>query len=645
MTPELPPGFVVDEAPSAALPQGFVIDPNHPVAGPSGDFLTDVGRRLGTAGATAAGALLSTPRSVAQGVDWLASKVGYHPGADAALAGIKDPTGSGQPAFPDFQTARDMAFNTTGGTEYQPATWLGRRTQDALTGLAMGATGNFRAIPAAMGGSATGGAAAEAFPNHPLAAAMLGFIPGAAAANMAVSAPQRLVSTLASKPNVEPYAAFDRLGLPTQLSGTTTGEPGLVYAEKLAARMPGSEGAVADARNRLTAAWQDKLASVADSLGSATTPTEVGTSLQGAANNWLSNFKTNTGKLWNDYYSKVPPSTPYAVPNYEGALKSTLGSFPGAPATGGILQPGTLKNLSDALGVDLKAGGGALPAETVHAMRTAIGEKLANPQTIADTSQAALKQLYGGLSEDIKAGAGGVSPEALTAFHKANAATAAGHDLLETHLDPILRAASPEQAAQYAMSQARLGGSRLGALTLNLPSAAGDLGSYALRNTATNIESPTAMANAMLGRKPALSQEAQRVLFPNAATQQDIADLAATGRAMQPLEKDLNNSPTATHSARGPGRLIAAAELARQGHEIAGVPGAVGGGLVGMFAPNVAGKLAQATALNPYLSALYGRNIPIQPGTPSRLARAIMAPALGAPGSAEVPARLPSSVP
>lgn len=614
----------------------------HPAAGPSGSIMTDAGRQIGTAAANAGAALLSAPRSVAQGIDWLGNKAGVNVGADAALAGMKDPTGSGQPAFPDFQSARNMAFNTTGGTEYQPSTWAGRRTQDALTGGMLGATGGLAAIPAAMGGAATAGAASEAFPTHPLAAAMLGFIPGATAANGLISAPQRIGAALMSAPNVEPYAAFDRLGLPTQLSGTTTGEPGLVYAEKLAARMPGSETAVAHARDNLVSSWQDKLNDVANGMGSASTPQELGASLQGAAGNWLNDFKTNTGQLWNDFYSKVPGDTPVDVSGYRDALDKVNGNFAGAPASGAVLQPGTARNLSGALASDVQTGSPTLPApavlpwDAVKNIRSAIGEKLANPQLVSDMPQAALKQIYGGLTNDMKAGAGGVSQDALDAFNTANTATATGHTLLDDHIGPILQATTPEQAAQYAMGQARTGGTRLNALVTNLPSAAGDLGSYALRTAATNIESPTALATALTGRRPVLSPEAQAALFPNSATQQNIADLASTGRAMQPLEKDLANSPTATHQARGPGRLIAALELARQGHELAGIPGAAAGAGMGLWAPNVAGKVAQATALNPMLSALYGRQIPLAPTKPSMLARALMAPAvapqLGAPG-------------
>lgn len=625
---------------------------DHPVAGSTGSMLTDFPRQLGTGVANAAAGFLSLPNTVAQGIDKVGQIVGGQPWAQKTIEQI--PGGNGEPLFPDFQTAKNMAFKTTGGTEYQPETWLGRRTQDVINGVAAGGPAQLltvgpraaaESLPALIGGSATGGQAAETFPEHPMAAATLGAIPGMAVGNAAMNAPQRIGAMIGGGANTEPYGAFARLGLPTDLAGTTTGAALPTYAEKLAARMPGSEAAVAEARGNLTDAWQNKLNDVASGMGKAATPTEAGVSLQSATKDWLDNFKTQSSGLWNNYYGKVPPSTPYPVTNYEAALNKTLGQFPGAPQSGAILQPGTLKGLSDALGVDLKASGGTLPAETVHNMRTAIGEKLDNPTTIADTSQAALRQLYGGLTEDIKSGAASVSPDALTAFHRANGYTAAGHDLLDNQLGPILKAPTPEQATQYVMSQARLGGSRLGAVTFNLPGAAGDLRSYALQNAATNTQSPTSLATAITGRKPIYSPEAQQVLFGHdPAVQQNVSDLAATGNAMKPMEKDLNNSPTATHEARGLGRIYSAVELGKLGHEMAGVPGAVAGAGAGLFAPQLMGRVAQSTALSPWLAALYGKDIPMPAQNPSLMARAIMAPTLGPrSGAPGVPATYTSS--
>jgi hypothetical protein len=625
---------VIGQEPVAGTTQAPTTDPwavvaQHPVSGPSGSLVTDAGRFIGTAGANALGGLLSFPHLPAMGIDWVGGKLGYEPGAEAALSSMRDPTDATKPAFPDFQTSRDAVFNMTGGTEYQPETWLGRRAMDAAS-AGMMTVGNPSAIPAAMGQGFTGGAAAEMFPEHPFMASFIAGVPGGMLANAAANTAQRVGAAAVNAKPSEPYGAFTRQNLPTDLSGTVTENPGLLWAEKYGSRMPGAETTFKSARGDLLDAWQGRLGQIADTMGTAATPSEVGKVLQSDATGWLTNFKNTTGQLWNDFRAKVPPTTATPVTNYEQTLSDLLGKYPGASESGKVLQPGTLRSLSDALGVDLQ-GGTSLPWESVQNMRTAIGEKLQNPQTIADTSQAALKRLYGALTDDMKNGAGSVSPEALTAFHKANAITAAGHDLLENYLNPVLKAPSPESAAQWAMSQARLGGDRLGALTWNLPNAAGELGSYALRNAATNTESPTSFSTAMTGRKPIYSPEAQRVLFPDTKTQADIADMAASGRAMMPVEKDLANSPTATHEARGLGRLMTAIEMGRTGGEIAGTPGRIAGFGAGLMAPNLAGRAAQMAVMNPLFNTarFYGREMPLDLMLPSLRNRLLTAAAIG----------------
>ena len=123
-------------APGMANPFDAFDAPLHPVAGPSGSLLTDAGRFAATAGTNALAMPLALPNTVAQGVDWLAGKVGLHPGAQEALGSIPDPSKPSLPLFPDYPTAREMAFQTTGATEYQPQTWLGRRGMDAATAAA-----------------------------------------------------------------------------------------------------------------------------------------------------------------------------------------------------------------------------------------------------------------------------------------------------------------------------------------------------------------------------------------------------------------------------------------------------------------------------------------------------------------------------
>ena len=195
---------LVQDHPAAAPLPPQAPGPQHPVSGPSGSLGTDIGRRLGTAATDTLGGLLGFPRLAAEGVDWLGNKVGANVGADQALAGIQQP-GGGQ-LFPDPATAREMAYQTTGATEYQPETTAGKIGQSALTtvmggaplGLANGVRSAVAAIPALAGAGATSEIAREAFPDHPAIASMVGAIPGAFMGNMAGNVARRMAGSAGS---------------------------------------------------------------------------------------------------------------------------------------------------------------------------------------------------------------------------------------------------------------------------------------------------------------------------------------------------------------------------------------------------------------------------------------------------------------
>lgn len=186
-------------------------------AGPSGNEALDWARKLGTAGTVALGGVLGLPRGAAQAADWAASGglsdfgvpnsmanalgaplrlLQPQGGYSEALGSVKAP-GTDQPLFPTIPQAIDMAYNTTGATEYKPATWAGRRTMDALTAAPLAAA-NPASLPAMLMAGATGGQAAETAGNLgaptsvQMAAALAGGIPGAKVGSMASNASANL---------------------------------------------------------------------------------------------------------------------------------------------------------------------------------------------------------------------------------------------------------------------------------------------------------------------------------------------------------------------------------------------------------------------------------------------------------------------
>ena len=167
---------IIDHPAAAAAPPLSASVTDHPTAGPSGDLLTDTGRRIGTAGTEVLGGLMGLPSATAHAIDWLGRKVGVDVNAQSALSSIPQPGGEGPinqlgqstgavPLFPTPEQARQGAYATTGATEYVPETAAGRVGQMALTGalsVPLGGAASLRGMAAALPGATAGGAAAGA---------------------------------------------------------------------------------------------------------------------------------------------------------------------------------------------------------------------------------------------------------------------------------------------------------------------------------------------------------------------------------------------------------------------------------------------------------------------------------------------------
>jgi hypothetical protein len=537
--------------------------PQHPVAGPSGSDATDWSRRLGTAGTDALGALLSFPRTVAGGVDWLGNKAGMNIGAEPALASVQQP-GGGQ-LFPDYATAKEMAYKTTGATEYAPATALGRYAQGGLDAGALALAGNPKAILPAVFGGGAGEAAAELFPEHPFLARTLAFLTGSHLATSAVNttAKQIGMQTGLAQPS-DLYQSYERQGVPI----TTN----------------------ADAAS---SAWQTAAENAATKLGPSATTADAGQGLQTAAQQWLSDFRQNADGKWTAFRGQVPSNTQIPVTGFQTALQGVNQDFGGADNLAKALQPGLAAKLQTALNQDISPNG-TLPWQAVQSTRTALGEMLASGQPIADTTQAAIKRLYAGLSDDMRTGANSAGPAASRAFNDANGYTANGHALLDAGVGRILNAPSPEAAAQYALAQIRQGGSRLGAINWATQGQGGsDLGAATIRQASENGP------DALVRRVGTISPAAQTQLFGGA--QQDVGDLVDVAKSLRQT-----GAQYAAHAPSDTSRWVGALEGYRLGHEWTGSPyGGVAGAGVGLVAPGVISAVPRTFASNRLMSQIY----------------------------------------
>jgi hypothetical protein len=615
-------GAVADAAQAA-------INPAPPVAGRTGNAAVDLPRIFGTAAADGVGGLLSLPRDLAQGVDYVGGKLGYQPGADNALAQVQ---AGGQQLFPNAQNAANMAFDTMGATRYQANNAAGRMAQAGAANIVPALASGGASILPAMAGGAVGEGAAEAVPGHPVLARLLGFMFGAHSANAVANAGAKAAGMVTgTAPTTPLFQAYQRQGIPTTLSGDVTQNPNLQLAQSIATKMPGGSEAIRDAGHEAVEAWQNAVEKNASLLGPSATMEEAGTGLQNSVQQWLQDWKNTSNQKWSAFRQAVPADTPIPIAGFQDALNSVNHDFGGSSALANVLQPATASKIQGAVTEDTASQNPpptpatawvppppTLPWQTVQAVRSRIGEMMEPNAPVTDMAGSALKRLYGGLSGDMQAGASSVSPAAAQAFNDANSYTAMGHSLIDDHLKQILNAASPEAAAQYALGQVKQGSTRLQAIEQAAPGQVADLGAAKLRIAAPNGPGalPTMLKN--------ISPEAQNILFSGPASQ-GVNDLAQVSKAMRnTAQMTGNNSNTAAHETNGLGRVMVAIEMAKHGREVAGLPGAAAGAAMGLFAPTAVGAAARTFGANPLLSRIYSTEPGLQFTAPNALSPSVL---------------------
>jgi hypothetical protein len=121
-TTALPPGFVPDQpvpTPATALPDGFTLD-GHATSGPTDSPLTDIGRRIVSAGLNAATTFNSMIPHTGVAIEPGTGKISL------------DPYQSPEQRARQAAANKDYAYNATGATEYIPSTEAGKIAQAGL---------------------------------------------------------------------------------------------------------------------------------------------------------------------------------------------------------------------------------------------------------------------------------------------------------------------------------------------------------------------------------------------------------------------------------------------------------------------------------------------------------------------------------
>jgi len=473
--PPLPAGFQLDAAPQGGgippPPPGFQLD--HPSEQPPG-FLEQFGRQLGLTG-----------RYALEGAGNLAGVV-------------SDPLGQFLPGYEKTGQAASRLADTLGLPKPQGSL---ENTVGAASRALVG-TG----LTAGLGGAA-GAAELAAQPSTQAASAILGGVGeekggplGGLLGSLAAGAPAGLtgLSKMALRGGetgqqriLDNLANFEAAGsTPTVGQATESGAARLL--ESFLSKMPGSAGIMAKKAQAQGEQIGQKMAGYADSLAPNTDPTEAGAAIiKGISGEggFVDRFKQQTKALYDAVDQHMPGDTAVPLPATQNLLSKLTTPIKGAEATSGVLANQKLEQIAKAIGSDTQnsqlAGlgdqalppgsvtfgpdgkpqlgqGGTMPYQAIKALRTKVGDMIADAGLVSDVPRAQLKQLYGSLSEDMRNGLKNVSPEAFAANNIAEKAYRAGIDHIDAVETVIGKAGGPEKVFNAALS-----GTRDGATTLN----------------------------------------------------------------------------------------------------------------------------------------------------------------------------------
>lgn len=236
----------------------------------------------------------------------------------------------------------------------------------------------------------------------------------------------------------------------------------------------------------------DRVEGLAKQLGQATTHQQAGEALQENARDWLTHIlPAKVSNAWAPVDAAVAPGTGTPLANFDSTVRSMS------------RQGGALKPLLDAIGptlpdklkkiIDTKTlmGLGIAPTwEEAQQLRNTIGDAMANPKVLRDTSEKQLAALYASLTKDMKSAAAGQGAGDL--FDQANAESSRLYNIASGPMARIVKSAkptsadpTPESVAKRLLSAGKTGGTDLQTLREQMPWAVDNLAAAHLRAEGT----------------------------------------------------------------------------------------------------------------------------------------------------------------
>ncbi|TXL80464.1 hypothetical protein FHP25_05410 [Vineibacter terrae] len=380
-------------------------------------------------------------------------------------------------------------------------------------------------------------------------------------------------------------------------AGATSGNRGWQLVEKGLAATPGGARVMQDVAKMQ---WDDiarAAGNITADIGMATTPQKAGSVIRTGAKKAADRFKETQDFLYKvaDYWSGDGKIAPTATQDLVDTMRSELARAP-------ISRRGALQGPIDrAQGVLDDIDKARVNMETWRNIRADLGRDIDEPLPVrsSGSQNENLKRLYGSMTEDMRTAAAASGPEAKRAMDLADRYTRFNMTVNVPMLQKIADMGADEQAYQWAIGEARRGGSRLLQLRKNLTpdewkvvsatvfdrlgqAAPGARGAAELGGPANDFS-----VSSFLTNWNKLSNEAKDALFAGSRlndTREAIDQLVRVANRVKDVERVSNPASTARSMLTG-GSIALAGERALSGD--------IGGAI---------GILASTTAV-PYVTA------------------------------------------
>lgn len=274
---------------------------------------------------------------------------------------------------------------------------------------------------------------------------------------------------------------FERSGAGVPTLGQATEGRVARGAEALLGRAPGGAGVIARTGERQQEGMGTRVRQVADSMSAKASPEQAGRGIERGIigpGGFMSEFRRAASDLYGKVDQFIPPATRIPVARTKATLDQLASPTPGAEQTSRALASGKIADLQGALDADLQAsiaaaGRGELPYEAVKALRSRLGELIADSTFATDVPTKQLKAVYGALSEDMSAAVRATNnPDAIRAVTRANNFYRAGMNRMQEIERVVERNGGPERIFAAATSGTREGATTLRAVMQSLPSDA-----------------------------------------------------------------------------------------------------------------------------------------------------------------------------